>query len=241
MNRTAHLNFSSLLEQASFRRGLIFGSILLLALLSFEVFNFSTTDFALTDLLGADLKFLGVRWATVLSIAFCGMDFAGIARIFTPEQGADEPVEVWYLFGAWILAAAMNASLTWWGVSVAVRTHQVAGTLVMSGATVQKIVPIFVAAMVWLIRILLIGTFSIAGERLFSLAEVRQTVRNVQRAARKPSTQTGYRRTPQPRPLAAAPQRQPVQRTASRPEPTYHPVGMEAAAPEVPNNNWRRR
>jgi phage FluMu gp28-like protein len=45
-------------------------------------------------------------------LTFCGIDFAGIARLFTPEQGRDEPAEVWYLFGAWILAAAMNATLT---------------------------------------------------------------------------------------------------------------------------------
>jgi hypothetical protein len=47
--------------------------------------------------------------------------------MFTPEQGADEPAEVWYLFGAWLLAAAMNAMLTWWGVSVAIHQSQQPG------------------------------------------------------------------------------------------------------------------
>src|SRR3990172_9121437 len=109
-------------------RGMVFGVILVGALLAFEIFNYSTTDFALTDLLGRDLKFAGIRWATILSIAFCGIDFAGIARLFTPEQGRDEPAEVWYLFGAWLLAAAMNAGLTWWGISVAVMSHSVVGS-----------------------------------------------------------------------------------------------------------------
>ena len=68
-----------------------------------------------------------MRWATILAIAFCGIDFAGIARLFTPEQGADEPKEVWYLFGAWLLAATMNAMLTWWGVAIAILSHEVAG------------------------------------------------------------------------------------------------------------------
>lgn len=149
------------------QRGKAFGLMILGALLAFEVFNFSTTEFALKDVLG-NLAFMGISWATILSIAFCGIDFAGIARIFTPEQGRDEPVEVWYLFGAWLLAAAMNATLTWWGVSVAISTHTSQGSAVIGANTVQTVVPIFVAVMVWVIRILIIGTFAVAGERLFS-------------------------------------------------------------------------
>lgn len=80
------------------------------ALIAFEIFNYSTTDHALRDLLG-DIQFAGIFWSTILALAFCGIDFAGIARLFTPEQGADEPKEVWYLFGAWLLAATMNAIL----------------------------------------------------------------------------------------------------------------------------------
>jgi hypothetical protein len=139
------------------------------ALLAFEIFNFSTTQFALRDVLG-DLTFAGMRWATILAVAFCGIDFAGIARIFTPEQGADEPKEVYYLFGAWFLAAAFNAILTWWGVSVAIVSHASAsGGTVVSTATMTKVVPIFVAAMILLIRVLIIGTFSLAGDRLFTM------------------------------------------------------------------------
>ncbi|HLE30252.1 MAG TPA: hypothetical protein VI793_19160, partial [Anaerolineales bacterium] len=83
-------------------RGMIFGSIMMGALLAFELFNYTTTEFALGDLLG-DMRFLGLRWAVILSIAFCGMDFAGIARLFTPEKGRAERLEVWYLLGAWFL------------------------------------------------------------------------------------------------------------------------------------------
>src|SRR5512136_3277053 len=137
--------FLSLIRRLTVRRGVVFGGILLLALFAFEIFNYSTTDYALTDMLGPDLRFIGIRWATILSIAFCGIDFAGIARIFTPEQGHDEPAEVWYLFGAWLLAAGFNASLTWWGVSVAIVNHSsAAGNAVVSNATLIKVVPIFV-------------------------------------------------------------------------------------------------
>lgn len=183
--RKLGLNLGAAASGAINQRGKAFGLMILGALLAFEIFNFSTTEFALVDVLG-DLSFMGIRWATILSIAFCGIDFAGIARIFTPEQGRDEPVEVWYLFGAWVLAAAMNATLTWWGVSVAISTHTIQGSAVVGASTVQTVVPIFVAVMVWVIRILIIGTFSVAGERLFSqdMASTRRyTQSNIQRPA----------------------------------------------------------
>lgn len=227
------------------RRGLAFGLIIVSALLAFEIFNFSTTEFALRDLLG-DLEFAGVAWATILAVAFCGIDFAGIARLFTPEEGADEPGEVWYLFGAWLLAATMNAMLTWWGISIALVNHQTLGNVVVERAMLLRVVPIFVAVMVWLIRVLIIGSFSVAGDRLFSQADKRQATRPRQqpriaiesqpvrslgtgRAApvrSAPVTNTSFR----PAPKTPAPQ----ESIFSRPEPTYHPVGMNAAANEKP-------
>src|ERR1051326_4062475 len=103
MNRSMpiKLNLIPTIQRAARNRGLIFGGIILCALLSFEIFNYSSTAFALHDILG-ELSFGPVSWATILAIAFCGIDFAGIARIFTPETGRDEPAEVWYLFGAWL-------------------------------------------------------------------------------------------------------------------------------------------
>ncbi|RME07874.1 MAG: hypothetical protein D6803_02715 [Anaerolineae bacterium] len=181
------------------QRGLLFGAIIVTALLAFELFNYSTTDFALSDLLG-ELKFLGVRWATILSIAFCGIDFAGIARLFTPEQGRDEPAEVWYLFGAWMLAALMNAMLTWWGVSIAILNHQTLGNAMISRQTLLQVVPIFVAVMVWLIRVLIIGTISVAGDRLFSQAAhsaARRTT-STRRSASSYRSATTARRTAVP-------------------------------------------
>ncbi len=146
-------------------RGSLMGGLLLIALLAFETFNFSTTDFALHDLLG-ELKFLGLRWSVILAVAFCGIDFAGIARLFSMNQ-EEEPVETWYLFGAWFLAATMNAMLTWWGVSVALLEHVPTGASVLGQKTVMTVVPVFVAVMVWLVRILLIGTITVAGPRIF--------------------------------------------------------------------------
>ena len=218
-------------------RGLAFGVIIITALLAFEIFNYSTTDFALSDLLG-ELKFLGIRWATILSIAFCGIDFAGIARLFTPEEGANEPNEVWYLFGAWLLAATMNAMLTWWGVSLAVLSHDTLGNTVIGRETLLRVVPVFVAVMVWLIRILIIGTFSVAGERMFSQADVNTSHRP--RVAPRvttnaPALRSLGTRAQAPRPASLSAPRpapkpaQPVETNySSRPEPTYHSLSMNA-------------
>jgi hypothetical protein len=181
--------FRDLFRGRRFNRGAAWGMMIIGALLAFEIFNFSTTQFALRDVLG-DLTFAGMRWASILAVAFCGIDFAGIARIFTPEQGADEPKEVYYLFGAWFLAAAFNAILTWWGVSVAIVSHASAsGGAVVSTATMTKIVPIFVAAMILLIRVLIIGTFSLAGDRLFT-TDARRTYSNTYNNPRPAQEQT---------------------------------------------------
>jgi len=152
------------------KRGLVYGGIIIAAMLAFELFNYTTTDFALTNLLG-DLRFASLRWATILAIAFCGMDFAGIARLFTPAQHHKERSEVWYLLAAWFLAATMNAMLTWWGVSLALLTHEGLGNEILSRDTLLAVVPVFVAILIWLIRILLIGLLSMAGDRLFSFVE----------------------------------------------------------------------
>jgi len=184
---------SRVLEDFTMKRGLVFGSIVVAAMLAFELFNYSTTDFALANLLG-DLRFMGLRWAMILAIAFCGMDFAGIARLFTPEKGRSEHVEVWYLLAAWFLAATMNAMLTWWGVSLALLQHNSLGNEILSRATLLTIVPVFVAVMVWLIRILMIGTLSMAGERLFSFGQPEEATAPVE-----------FEPEPEPQPALAAP------------------------------------
>jgi len=224
------------------RRGLAWGLIILAALLAFEIFNFSTTEFALKDVLG-NLSFGGMNWSMILAIAFCGIDFAGIARLFTPEKGKDEPAEVWYLFGAWLLAASMNAMLTWWGISVAISSNaNLLGTQVVAKSTLMQVVPVFVAVMVWLIRVLIIGTFSVSGERLFSQGDEHPGFRpaKLYPAPVRPAVmQTVQMR--QAREVA------PVYQSSTKPartimgypraEPAYHNISMDAksnrGAPQV--------
>ncbi len=231
MNRSMQISVLPALRRAVSRRGAVFGFILILALVAFEIFNYSTTQFALADMLG-DLRSAGLRWSVVLAIAFCGIDFAGIARLFTPQQGRDEPTEVWYLFGAWLLAASFNAALTWWGVSIAILNHRALGGALVGESMMTRAVPVLVAVMVWMIRVLIIGTFSLAGENMFSMADDRP-------APRVPAYRS--ERPQQPRPVAPhvpsspvyarpAPKPSSSQRPVARPEPTYHPIGMSADA-----------
>lgn len=235
-------------------RGAAWGAIIIAAVMAFELFNFSATQHALQDILG-NVTFAGIQWATVLAIAFCGIDFAGIARIFTPEQGRDEPAEVYYLFGAWLLAAGFNAMLIWWSVSVAIANNGgLQGTVSISSETLNKSVPIFVAVMVWLVRLLIIGTISLAGDRLFTTAKAGQ---QYQGSYNQQPRQSSYQ-APRPTTQYNQPTNQPVLRSASQinrpvnaptpsnnfrpapkpvqsqqssftpPEPTYHPVSYEA-------------
>ncbi len=236
--------WNNIVRYRKFNRGAAWGALILVALGAFEIFNFSTTQFALHDVLG-DLAFAGLRWSTMLAIAFCGIDFAGIARIFTPEQGRDEPAEVYYLFGAWLLAAGFNATLTWWGVSAAIAQNGVIhSSAVMTTETLTSIVPIFVAVMVWLVRVLIIGTFSLAGDRLFTTAEIRsaqsqykpqyQSQQQTQRpysAPQQPQQPRPSYQTQAQRPAVNQPINQPVNQPVLRPASQINrPVNSSASS-----------
>ena len=206
-------------ERVQVKRGVVYGALIIVALVAFEIFNYSTTDFALTDLLGG-LRFWGVRWATILAVAFCGIDFAGIARLFTPEGKVGEGSESWYLFAAWLIAATMNAALTWWGVSIAIVNHETLGNAVVARQTLLQVVPVFVAVMIWLLRVLIIGLFSVAGERYFGQDQLRvefapRQGRQAPVSSRKRVPAAGHR--PAPKPASRPP----------RPEPVYQPLSAD--------------
>ncbi len=241
---------SPFLKNVRIRPGMVLGAIMLVALAAFETFNYSTTQYALSDLLGS-LSSVGVPWATILSIAFCGIDFAGIARLFTPDQDHTEPSEAWYLFGAWLLAATMNAILTWWGVSMAVVNHSMQSTSIIPASIINQVVPVFVAIMVWVIRILIIGSISVSIDRYLNhdrYSLPRRSQSTVYPAARQPLNQpASIAARPSvlgPRNIVSRPNND-EDETPSRIEPTYHstavtasPVsGLKAPIGE-PDNHW---
>jgi len=140
-------------------------------------------------------------------------------------------------------------------VAIVSHTSQSAGT-VISNETMTKIVPIFVAAMILLIRVLIIGTFSLAGDRLFTTQDQRaynnnprptqqhqqQSYRPVQQPVLRPASslnrptqsmhaqsQSTFRSIPTPAPKPT------MQQTSFvRPEPTYVPYNGQTT-----NNNDR--
>lgn len=232
------------------QRTLIIGVILFIALIAFEIFNFDTTQFALESLLG-NITFVGLKWATILAIAFCAIDFAGLFRLFTPERGRDEPRAVWYLMGAWLLGATMNAVMTWWAVSLTLLNHEF-GNEVLSREQLLRYVPIFVAVLVWLTRILFIGSFTMAGEKLFrgDAAQPQKPAQAPRPAvpARTSATRTAVPQRTAPQPQTAASQRPSTQpHSAPKPEPAAPAAPAREPQPSrirqrppVPNGGVRR-
>jgi len=146
------------------KRGASFMGLIVGATVLFEIFNYSTTEHALGDVMGG-LRFLGISWATILALAFCGIDFAGIARLFSPQdREADGRLENIYLLAAWLLAGVINAAMTWWAVTIALLGQPNLGNELVSRQDLVLYVPILVAGAVWLIRILLIGMLTMSGE-----------------------------------------------------------------------------
>jgi hypothetical protein len=126
----------------------------------------------------------------------------------------------------------MNAMLTWWGVALAIVNHQSQGTSIIASDTLVEVVPVFVAVMVWIIRVLIIGTFSLAGNRLFSQADAPVQAHPSVPVMRR--TDPASRPAPaQPVVVQSLPKSNPVveHRPATRPEPTYHPASMTGYKP----------
>lgn len=233
-----HKQNPSLFGRVNINSGMATAILLVIGLLSFEMFNYSTTNVALNDVLG-NQKFLTIPWATILAIAFCGIDFAGVARLFIPEADQVEH-ETWFLFGAWLLAATMNAILTWWGVSLAIAGTAHASTAIVDAKTITQVVPVFVAILVWVTRILLIGSFAQSGTRMFAAAKPAQFRNQAQNfAASKPSVpaypaahaSSSYPQTAM-RPTRPATSYQ--KSTYNRPEPEYVPEPSFTPMPHNP-------
>lgn len=199
-------------------RRVFIAGLLALALLAFEIFNFDTTRYALTSFLG-DMRFLGIGWASILAIAFCAIDFAGLVRVFTPETGREEPKEVWYLMGAWLLGATLNAIMTWWAVNLALLNHTF-GNEVLGREQLLRYVPIFVAVLVWLTRILFIGSLSVAGEKLLGQ---RNEVEAPQSIATQPQPTAQPRASQPARPITVKQPTRPSVRP-QRPTPPMPPI-----------------
>ncbi|MFO7662438.1 MAG: hypothetical protein R6X18_07575 [Chloroflexota bacterium] len=213
-------------------RKTIVAAILAVALIAFEIFNFDTTQFALSNLLG-DVRFAGIMWASILAIAFCAIDFAGLVRLFTPQRGQEEPRAVWFLIGAWFLGTIANAVMTWWAVSLTLLSHEF-GNEVLGREALLRYVPVFVAMLVWLTRILFIGAFSLAGEDVLGMVredkDGSQSGTKTQSAALPPRPVTAPSSARPPATVQAKPA--PARNAPPiKPAPTYEPLDEPQVVP----------
>lgn len=132
--------------------------ILLVALLMLEYVNFEMNKVAF------DLLFMG-QMSAPFALAFAGADFAGVARLFTPEVGREERKEIKWLFGLWICVAIFNAGLTWFAV-VNTMVGKTFGNDVITQEVYLVWAPVVVATVLLLVRVMLVGTLTAFGDRM---------------------------------------------------------------------------
>ena len=127
---------------------------ILTALAVFEILNYSTSSFALRILFGNQATG-GLNWSSLFAIAICCLDVTGIICLFLPSAHRKRDSR---LFGAWLLAAGLNTWLTWRGISLAIEIQQAQIGWVVDVEALTRILPVFMAFLIWLIRVLIIGS-----------------------------------------------------------------------------------
>ena len=149
-------------------------AILALAIIAFEIFNYDTTRFALANLLG-NTAFYKMRWSTILAVAFCGIDLAGLVQLFSvPVAGKyKENQATYFLFGAWLLGASLNAVMTWYAVGITLLDLPI-GNEILSRQQLVRGVPLLIAVLVWLTRILFVGALTVMGDEFLQMQQVKQ-------------------------------------------------------------------
>jgi len=211
-------------------RRVMVGAILAVALIAFEVFNYDTTEYALENLLGP-VSFGGIRWATILAIAFCGIDFAGLARLITADEGRPHSTIFsranWLILGAWLLGGGMNAIMTWWAVSLALMNHNL-GNELLSRSQLLHVVPVLVAVLVWMTRILIISSVLSAADR----AKVMRTATSARE--RQQATESARASLPAGRPL-----REPAMARSGSGATAEEPAGAGRGRPMAPGPGGR--
>lgn len=139
-------------------RANLFALVLLTGLGCFLLFNYATTYETLGIMLGRTTN------VTLFAVAVSMVDFAGLARVLTPNTSMkDEGVFVYVLLGVWLVAAAVDIILTWWWVALRMETVNAGQYLPPGvGAWMTEVFPWAVAFMEFAIRVplvLLVGQY----------------------------------------------------------------------------------
>ena len=138
------------LQKLGFRRRSLIHSLLVIGNISFMVFTYATVAYALHDVFG-DLRFWGIRWASILTFNFSGIEYAGLARLLTPDS-EDPPSETKYLLMAWILVTIFNSLLIWWTIHIGFTDPQNPYYADIPSVS-PNIVAIIIVLLVWIIKI----------------------------------------------------------------------------------------
>ena len=137
--------------------------MLAIGMLSFELFNYATTELGIKSLIG-DGKVLSISIASVFAIAFCFADIGGIARVFTPQTSlSDEPLEVYLAMGGWIIAAIINAGMTWYAL-LTMMSGRALGNEIVSQEALLTYAPFIGALATLLVRFMLVNSIVIGIE-----------------------------------------------------------------------------
>jgi hypothetical protein len=138
----------------------ILGLLIFLGLAAFDVFNFATTRDALSSIITATLLNIPLSWP--LAVAFCAIDLGGIASVFTKEKGFREPWYVWMLGAGWIIASIANSGLTFMAIRMGMASAPIMHNPLIPADIAIKWVPILLASVIWLIRVMIIGSIIVA-------------------------------------------------------------------------------
>lgn len=129
--------------------------------LGFEIFNATTTYDSISSLIIDNLL------SVALTTAFVAIDLAGLFRVVTPETAfTNEPMEIKLLFSAWLIVAVFNAFLTWWNMSLILKTNPMVSSLPEDMRSITIYAPVVISIIVFLLRVLLISFFGIILDKL---------------------------------------------------------------------------
>ncbi len=155
-------------------------------LVAFEIFNYATTFLALQSLLGG-LTVIGFNLAAWLAAAVCCLDVTGIIYLFLPPETQSNVKNNHRLFIAWILVTGLNAWLIWLGISQAISIRQAQTGLVIDAGILAHILPIFIVSLIWLIRILVIGSFADPQLKMGVMATRKDDLISSEESSRSPN------------------------------------------------------
>jgi len=132
---------------------------MLTSIVAFEIFNYATTVLAIKSLLGG-FAVMGFNLAAWLAVAVCCLDVTGIIYLFILLPSPARTKSNRRLFRAWLAVTGLNAWLSWLGISQAIAIRQAETGLGVDADILTHTLPIFIVCLVWLVRILLIGSFT---------------------------------------------------------------------------------